>query len=295
MIDPTHIGCEAYKRSYGIKFIHEATALAQPYERNIRVLPNRERWSLRMDLKGASVAVVGNGKVQDAGQLIDAYDVVIRISTMRSWGRKLHDDGERLDIWAGHPAFVVDWEGDHPVAQEKFADAIAAGADLWCLSPFHVSLESFIFMNDAGVWSNLAVLPPPYALYEDMSSCLPGADLKQLFSIAEQNDYLVGFPVFDLLLTGTRLLVLLEHIGVRSLGVFGMNLFSSEPEALWFGHDMRVDFDVIGRVKSRFLLDGRKFYWHEEQATLYARNNSERALRPPPPSLGARLLARLRR
>jgi hypothetical protein len=101
-----------------------------------------------------------------------------------------------------------------------------------------------------------------------MCNALGADDLHLLFAPNQANRFLVGLPFFELLLTGTRLLLLLELAGASRLGVFGFNLFSRGAETAWFGHAPHVDLRVMLAIKRRLQDDGRQFYWHEEDAVL---------------------------
>lgn len=273
---PIYIGAAAYERSYGIQFIHENDATANITGNNIRVLPHYERWSMRGDLRGKSVAVVGNGKVIGCGPAIDSHDVVIRISTMRQWTRSAADDGTRLSIWAGQPVFVVQNSNGAPLASPLFKDAVDSGVELWGQSPFHVPLHAFRWMTAAGAWPRFQVTPPPAVIFEQMCRVLDADELNLLFAPNTTRRFLVGFPLYDLLLTGTRLLLLLEHACVGKLSIFGFDLFNAEPQNLWFGHSPEIDHRVMLAIKMRMQQAGANFYWHEETAL-------ERAMPAPNP------------
>lgn len=263
-ISSEYIGATAYERSYSIKFIHEQEidSVEGPTER-IRILPSPERLGFP-HLAGKSIALVGNGNVTGCGALIDSHDVVIRMTTMRQWKKSARDDGERLTIWTGQPVFAFQDTPDDPAPLPSFEEALKNGVECWANSPFHISLGAFKWLKAHGMWERMLVAPPPFHIYEAMCSTYDAEDLRLLFSPIRQTRFLVGFTAYELLLTGTRVALLLELLDVSRLSLFGFDLFASSPDQLWFGHSIDVDWKTLQIIKRRFQSRGRQFYWHEE-------------------------------
>jgi hypothetical protein len=262
------IGVGAYERSFGLRFIHESdvASVTVGLDPKVRVIPSNKRIGYPPELRfrGRSVAIVGNSTVVDCGPMIDSHDVVIRMTTMRNWKKSKQDDGEKITIWAGQPVFVFQGTAEHPEPLPVFREVVKNGVDLWANSPFHVSLEAFAWFTAQGGWDRLHFAPPPFALYDAMCLTHSAQDLRLIFSPAPEKRFLVGLVAYELLLTGTRVALLLDMLGVSRISLFGFDLFTSAPGQLWFGHSVDVDWQVLQIIKRRSRSDGRDFYWHEE-------------------------------
>lgn len=261
------IGSASYERSFGLKFIPEKDILADnDYGPEMRILPCRSKYGLRDGLAGKRVALVGNGEISDCGPLIDAHDEVIRITTMRAWQADPIHDGTRTTIWAGHPWIVV---RRNPagvlVPNAKFEQLLKEDIDIWAASPFHISVDSYRWLKTRGHYDDLLVTPAPMDVYEIACRKMTAEYLQTLFSISHQKENIIGFPYFDLMLTGTRLILLLELSGVKDISLFGFNLFDFSYENVWFGHDLHFDYNVINEAKKRIIDSGGNFYWHDEK------------------------------
>ncbi|TWG89433.1 hypothetical protein L598_008200000030 [Mesorhizobium sp. J18] len=260
------IGLASYQRSFGLKFIHESDPLPDTDPRT-RILVSTHRYGMPSDLAGKSVAVVGNGCVQNSGKLIDGCDEVIRISTMRNWNRASEHDGVKTTIWAGHPWLVVRRKADGELAPNpRFAELARAGSQLWAASPFHISVDSYRWLKAEGHLERLLVAPPPAEIYEIGCSYFDAEELRLLFSIARQRKNVIGFSNFDLLLTGTRIVLMLELCGVTRISLFGTNLFGFSRDGVWFGHDLMFDYKVLMRVRKRLKEKGGEFHWPDERS-----------------------------
>ncbi|WP_265519153.1 hypothetical protein [Nitratireductor luteus] len=261
------VGLASYQRSFGLRFVEEAPSLAEAdYDSRVRVLMSDHRYGMRWDLSGKKVAVVGNGPVLNCGRLIDSCDEVIRISTMRNWQKSPVHDGTRVTTWSGHPWLVVHRNNRGELeANDRFAELLENGARLWASSPFHISLDAYWWLSHRGLLDRLLVVPPPANIYEIACSHMEAEDLRKLFSISAQINNIVGLPHFDLLLTGTRMIFLIELCGAKDIAIFGTNLFNFSPDGVWFGHDLQFDYEVLMAVKQRILAKGGTFYWNEEQ------------------------------
>lgn len=267
------LGLASYQRSFNLQFIRESDVLEQRDSR-IRVLVSNHRYGMRWDLAGKSVAVVGNGLVRNCGSLIDECDEVIRISTMRNWLRAPEHDGTRTTIWAGHPWLVVSrMENGEIRANPSFARLAEEGTQLWATSPFHISLDSYKWLKNNGQLDRLLVAPSSAEIYEIACSLLESSIIEILFSISKKEG-LIGFSRFELLLTGTRILMMLYMCGVKSIHVFGSNLFNFSRKDVWFGHDLNFDYRILMYLKRRIEERGGKFYWNEEREVKRARNIS---------------------
>jgi hypothetical protein len=260
------IGVAGYEKSFGLQFADEADLGPSTHlDERSRIIVLDKRYGLRGDLAGKRVALVGNGSVENCGRLIDDHDEVIRISAMGSWRRSVIHDGERVTIWAGHPWLVVHRNSlGEPEPISLFAELVAAGVQLWALSPFHISFDAYKWMSTEGLLDRLVVAPPPAVIYDIACTYLDAEEISQLFSIPPNRKHLVGIPHFDLLLTGTRLALLLELSGVKHLSLYGFGLFDMSTQNVWFGHDLQTDLRVLVNMKRRIVDGGGRFYWHEE-------------------------------
>jgi hypothetical protein len=261
------IGLASYERSFGLRFVDESSCLADAdYDSRVRMLVSDHRYEMRWDFAGKKVAVVGNGTVLGCGPLIDSCDEVIRISTMRNWQKSPLHDGARVTTWSGHPWLVVrrNNKGDLE-ANGRFAELLESGTKLWAASPFHISVDAYRWLKNQGFLDRLFVAPSPAIIYEIACSRLGADDLQKVFSISGQIKNIIGLSRFDLLLTGTRIILLAELCGAEDIALFGSNLFNFSREGVWFGHDLEFDYDVLMGVKRRILAKGGNFYWHEEQ------------------------------
>jgi hypothetical protein len=255
------LGRSSYEKSFQITFLEESAVDAgRTYGFTTRVIPNSWRYGLCEGLAGKSVAVVGNGIVRHCGAAIDAHDEVVRISSMRHWAVSSEDDGVRLSVWAGQLAFVVHGAD----VDERFEDVVARGTRLWALSPFHITCDAYTFLRLRRRCGDVMVLPSAAMLFDVFHAYMNAADLAELFTIAPARRHLSGMTQYELLLTGTRLVLALEACGVASLSLYGFDLFSATAEQVWFGHDLAVDHKVLAGVRRRFQESGRSFYWHDE-------------------------------
>lgn len=261
------IGLAGYQRSFGLHFVEETPDLARAnHDSRVRVLVDERRYGMRWDLAGRRVAVVGNAPVENCGALIDGCDEVIRISSMRNWRQSALHEGTRLTTWAGHPWFVVHRNNKgEPVANGKFEAGLEAGMKLWAASPFHISFDAYRWLSARGYLDSLLVAPPPANIYEIACSSLDAEALQKIFSISGPVRNIVGLTYFDRLLTGTRILLMLELCGVKDIYMFGFNLFGFSMEGVWFGHDLAFDHDVIMGIKRRIEARGGTFHWNEER------------------------------
>jgi len=217
------------------------------------------------DLAGKKVAVVGNGAVKECGKLIDSCDEVIRISTMRNWLQSAEHDGLKTTIWAGHPWLVVHRRPTGELgAISKFAELMMRQPRLWAVSPFHISVDSYRWLCENGHIDRMLVNPSWAEVYEVSCSKMESDGIRKIFSISYRKD-MIGFNNYELLLTGTRILFLLNLCGVSSIKIFGANLFNFSMKGVWIGHNLEKDYDVIMYIKNRIIDSGGDFYWHEEE------------------------------
>lgn len=251
----------AFETAFGITFLEESEIdPCRTYDFRTRVVPAAWRYGLRDDLSGKSVAVVGNGTVRGCGKEIDSHDEVIRISSMRRWSGDACEDGARITMWAGQLAFVVSGVS----IDEKFSAIVARGTKLWALSPFHITCDAYTFLEHWHARPDLLVLPSASCLRDVFREYMSSEDVETLFEIAPACRHVVGMTRYELLLTGTRLVLGLEASGVGRLSLYGFDLFTSTSDPLWFGHDVDVDRRVLLGVKRRFGAAGRGFCWHNE-------------------------------
>lgn len=283
------IGASTYERAPGLTLLDEDALSAQadaPHGAGgflARVVPRDERLGLRFDLAGKSVAIVGNGLVRHCGPQIDAHDEVLRLNGLRNWHQDPQHDGARATTWTGHPIFAVSRDASGALqASPQFERLVDAGAGLWALSPLHISVDAFRWLESRRALDRLLVAPS-FAVIQDLLSRSLDADiLATLFSIAHVREDIVGRPVFEHLLTGTRLLLLLELSGVRRISIYGCNLFVNSRESVWFGHDLPMDLRVMLGVKRRLLQNGGSFHWEEEAQVLKGRAALHRAFKSGP-------------
>jgi hypothetical protein len=258
------IGIASYERSFAINFFTESDTTSFEEGFKSRVIADRSRIRLRTELAGRSAAIVGNAVVQNVGADIDMHDEVIRLNTMRAWQKAEYEDGCRITMWAGHPAFVISRNVHQDlIAIKFFEEAVLANIPLWALSPFHITCDSFSWMRDHGALERLAVAPPPYEIYEVACRTWPDEEVSRLFSIPAKRGTLIGLPYFDLLFTGTRLALLLELCGVKQISLYGSDLFRGTPrDQIWFGHDPALDRDVLQGLERRLSAAGGYLRWH---------------------------------
>lgn len=261
------IGLASYQKSFGLHFVDESAAHASAdHDARVRVLVSGHRYGMRWDLAGKKVALVGNAPIENCGSLIDRCDEVIRVSTMRNWRQSQAHDGLRVTTWAGHPWLMVSRTASGDLeANARFAVLLEQGVKLWAASPFHISFDSYRWLSRHGYLDRLVVAPSPADVFEIACSRLEAEDLQQMFSLPGPIKNIVGLNHFDLLLTGTRLAVLLELCGVNNLNIFGTNLFNFSRDGVWIGHDLKMDYKVLMGVKRRISSKGGNFYWNEER------------------------------
>lgn len=257
------VGLTSYEKSFGLQFVHETDTLGQAESRT-RILVSDHRYGMPWDLAGKKIAIVGNGVVKGCGSLIDSCDEVIRISTMRNWQQSAEHDGLKTTIWAGHPWLVIHRgpTGDL-IANPKFAQLMSQQPRLWAVSPFHTSVDSFRWLCEKQIIDRTIFNRSWADVYEVACSKLDFDGIKRIFSFPERKD-IVGLNNYELLLTGTRILLLLYLCGVSNLSIFGTNLFNFSKKDLWFGHDLNQDFYTMNYIKKKVLEDGGEFYWNEE-------------------------------
>jgi len=257
------VGLTSYEKSFGLQFVHETDTLGQAESRT-RILVSDHRYGMPRDLAGKKIAIVGNGLVKGCGPLIDSCDEVIRISTMRNWQQSADHDGLKTTIWAGHPWLVVHRGSAGDLrANPKFAELMNRQPRLWVISPFHTSVDSFRWLCEKQIIDRTIFNPSWTEVYEVACSKLDFAEIKRIFSISNRKD-IIGFNNYELLLTGTRIILLLYLCGVSNINIFGTNLFNFSKKDVWFGHDIYQDFFTINYIKKRILDEGGKFYWNEE-------------------------------
>lgn len=257
------LGRSAYERAFGIKFIDEGQIdPAGAYGFLDRVIPSSCRYGLPDRLHGKSVAIVANSVVSGFGAEIDSHDEVIRMTSMRNWRRAAGDDGERATMWAGMASQLV--KGTDPIPHIQ--RLIDEGAGIWCLSPFHITCGAYNFLRVKGVLERMLVLPPAAYLYELFARFMTAQELAVLYGMPQDSEELVGLSCYERLLTGTRLALLVEACGAGHLSLFGFDLFTTESERLWRGHDLAVDRQVLEGVGRRLRDSGRGFRWHGQAA-----------------------------
>jgi hypothetical protein len=268
--DGLTLGASAYRRSFGA----DIRPLAETGDRasNPRVLLPREFYRTPKQFYGKKVAVVGNGRIGSCGNEIDSHDEVIRITAMGSWQRAAKDDGVKITAWAGHPWFVCKYDVDGILHVDPQFESVADEATvLWALSPFHVSLASYHGLEGRGLLDKLAVVPPACVVADAMVEYLDQEDFSFLFSYPSSGNSaaylnLIGLPRYDLLLTGTRLLLLLELMGATDMSLYASDLFDGGRDpAIWRGHDVSVDYRATMAVRARLEACGGSLYWHEEK------------------------------
>jgi hypothetical protein len=254
---PETIGISAYRKSFNIKFLEETDVVENgEYDFLSRVIPKSFKYGLRTDLKDRSVAVVGNGPIAGFGNEIDSHDEVIRMSTMRNWKKDAKEDGIRTTIWSGHLAFVI----ENNSINERFRSLVDEKTDIWALSPFHITCISYLWIKNYAR-KKILVLPPAAVLNDIFHDYMSPEDISTLFNIPTSEHNFTGLTFYELLLTGTRLILALEASGVRHLSLYGFDLFQTSPEQVWFGHDTDVDRAVLRRVAERFRASGKAFHW----------------------------------
>jgi hypothetical protein len=255
---PMTIGRSAYERSFDISYIEEEDIVPSlDYNFRTRVIPKSLPYGLPAGLCGKSVAVVGNGVVTGSGSTIDSHDEVIRISGMRSWRKSKQDDGVRTTLWSGHLAFVIDQQGANPT----FAELVEQGVPLWTLSPFHITCDAFLWLRNRPVAPQVLVLPAAAVLFDVYHQHMSAIDMEVLFSIPPPRRQLTGLSRYECLLTGTRLVLALEACGVSAISLYGFDLFANDEESVWFGHDLKVDLQVLQMVRQRLTAHGKAFHW----------------------------------
>lgn len=258
---PEMLGRSSYEKSFNVTFLAEHDIdPCRTYDFTTRVVPVSWQYGLRGDLKGKSVAVVGNGVVRDCGSEIDAHDHVVRISSMRRWSRQPEHDGSRLTLWAGQLAFVVSGSS----VDERFREVATRGTSLWALSPFHITCDAYSFLRQMERQPETLVLPSGACLFDTFHQYMTADDINTIFTIAPARRQLTGMTHYELLLTGTRLILALEACGVGRLSLYGFDLFSASADPVWFGHDVAVDRRVLLGVRRRSEETGRRFHWHNE-------------------------------
>ncbi|MBB5753921.1 polysaccharide pyruvyl transferase family protein [Prosthecomicrobium pneumaticum] len=172
-------------------------------------------------------------------------------------GDRTRPDGVRARAWLrliARAGLVVTGRYHHVVAAFAFGTPVVA----------------LRWMERAGVIDRLRVALPPLALFDAFCARLEPEDLAILFAIAPPRRNLVGLPRIERLMTGTRILLLLELSGVSEIGLFGTDLFVDTADPLWFGHDPAIDLMVIAALKRRLLARGGTFFWNEESAAVAA-------------------------
>jgi len=260
------IGQSSYEKSFGIKFVDEEIISRMSHNElsifdvemfKLRVIPRSLRYGFPSNLSELSVAVVGNGIVSGYGAQIDRHDHVIRISGMRNWQRNSENDGTRITLWAGHPAFVI---SDDKLS-DPFEYIINDDTPLWALSPFHITCSSYILLRDRGLLEKLLVLPAPATLFDRFHNFLNPEEISDLYSIPHGRRQLTGLSNFELLLTGTRLILALEACRVKEISIFGFDLFNKSTDPIWFGHNIEIDRKIITGIHRRYSQSGRNFFW----------------------------------
>lgn len=255
----------AFERAFQVTFLEEeAMAGHAGLNFRTRVIPRNVSYGLPTDLAGQSVAVVGNGIIRSGGAEIDAHDQVIRISAMPNRTRDAATDGSRTTLWAGHPVFVINRDRlGQRTANLAFETLARDGVPLWAISPFHITCDSYLWLEEEERLSSLLISPSPNALSERLRYFLPSEEMSEIFSLAVDRGHLGELTNFELLTTGTRIIVLLEACNVKAISLYGFDLFKTSPDSVWFGHDLSLDLRVINNVQNRFIKAGKIFNWRK--------------------------------
>ena len=212
---------------------------------------------MRTDLSGKSVALVGNGVLENCGKEIDSHDHVIRITGMRSWTNNPFNSGERMTIWAGLPCHVVTIIDNEFRYFKQIQYIIYNKTDVWVSSPFHHSINSYLFFKKC-ITSDILIAPSPFMLFKKYTK-----EVSNNFMISENSDILSISKYFETLLTGTKIALYLEMCGVQKLSMYGFNLFTNAPGELLNQHKTAIDNELLFNLKSRFDESGKDFYWKE--------------------------------
>jgi hypothetical protein len=251
----------AYESVMGVEFLPEAAVeRSRSYGFKTRVIPAEYPVGLRDGLRGKRVAVVGNGAVEGLGEDIDSHEEVIRISAMRDWRKDPKEDGCKATLWAGQLAFVA----ADGMVDPKFRQLVEEGVPIWALSPYHVTCDAYNFLRGRPARPDVTILPSAETMFGTFGSYMSADDLGTLTAIAPPRKDISGLTQYDLLLTGTRLVLALEAVGVGSISLFGFDLFTRQKRLPWVGHDVAVDLMVLRRTSDRFRSSGREFRWITE-------------------------------
>ena len=170
--------------------------------------------------------------------------LILRVGRVRAIRGLVH-----ISLWAGNPWFVIHRNGDDLIADMAFDQHVRSGGELWGVSPFHVSVDSYRWLVANKALDRFLVSPPPLLLYDRHCASLDGDDVALIYGQRPPVRNLVGLPIFEILLTGTRILLLLEMCGVCNISLFGFNLFSVGSDPLWFGHELAYDRRAILGVR----------------------------------------------
>lgn len=267
-------GRTAYERSFKITFYAETDPGMQHATGHLsRVLVSPHRLGLPHHLfQNKGVALIGNGHIRNAGPLIEAHDVVVRLKSMRNWKHSETEDGRRIDLWAGLPSHAI--HEDH-LGQTRLDPVVAtiidSGIPIWAVTPFHITCSAFRVLSNLNILDRLIVSPSCHSLFDDFCRIADGEDVSDLYSVVRGGG-LIGLSQFELLLTGTRVALLAELSGAKSIGLFGLDFFTTEPRTRWSGHDFSADLRILLSLRRRMLAAGKAFYWHEQERVLAIRN-----------------------
>jgi hypothetical protein len=218
------------------------------------------------DLRNRAVMIVGNGEISNYGRLIDQSDFIIRINSMYRWRADAEHDGMRVNAWAGLPAFAVEplkatatqW------TNSNFGRIAPSLEMIWGVSPYQCSVRAYRWLRDEGLLPKFFSISDPFTLLDEHFDRLQPHFAAKLFSMPILFNGATGITNFELLLTGVKIVLLVYLSGAQEIHICGFNLFKSEEEKMWAGHDWEANIDVIRFVRDACRREGRSFFWREQ-------------------------------
>ena len=234
----------------------EGAATADAANDRLFVWVDPSKWGVApAALRGRSVALIANSPVVGRGPTIDSFDEVIRINRMEYWKRSAADDGARITMWAGladaRMIRGVRPTGRAPVGLTNFPDVASTVRTIWSATPFHLSVRFYKFLSDRGLLDRLFVSGSEPFLHDYLAQRLPPGMARALAMerrVHKPGRSTIIQPAFELLLTGTRLILFCALSGARQIGLFGFNFFEGTEKKPISLHDYPFEKELLAAL-----------------------------------------------
>jgi hypothetical protein len=244
-------------RGYGRRYVAEDQIFGnRKLDKDLFVWFDESKWSFVPDFRNRRVAIIANSEIRGQGHVIDSFDEVIRLNSMKYWLRSAEDDGVRATMWAGLPwaCFIPDnVEKNHTAAltRIRFQEIVQEVRLIWSATPFYISARFVDFLRRNGAIERLFISGSGLYFYDYLMGRVPADMFRALFTI---RDFVLpnGLPNlqfnFELLLTGVRVVFFCALGGAREIGLFGFNFYEGAAKRPWAAHDLSFNRAFLDRL-----------------------------------------------